>query len=765
MGACIIDSWARWSSRGSSTMIGRNQSRLCLVPLMVAGGLVASTHPFLGQEQRQQGTIVIDFEGLDGGTIVDQQYASRGVAFNGPRVLDYRQGIPIPGFPHSGTNAIEHCYSQEFCYTPFTFRFSQLQTRVKLWVGYSGRLAQNRAVLLEVFNAPGALIGSDRAVLPASQSAHLIRVPLEVSVDQPQISHAQVRFAAEGAISSGLAIDDLEFEVRISRVVPDVTRRRFEVAQDIARRAGFIVEAIGEEPSPLTSGTIIEQDPRPGVMVGPDQNRIRVVVAVQQSVRVPNLLGLIAEEAADSLRQRSLTVGGVSQRPSTETWNTVIAQEPSPGTPVSVGAPVGLVVSDPQMVPVPALRGMPIDGVSNSLRHARLTLGRIDRRPTENTQGSVIEQNPEANTLVPLGSAVSVAVSDPQMVRVPPLRGMLIDRARDALGRTRLILGQVDRRPTENTQGSVLEQSPEANALVPSGSTVSVVISDPQLVRVPDLRGVTPAVAQGRLGAIRLRLGSSQERPSPDPPGSIVDHEPSAGQLVERGSTVDVFVSIPLPVIVPDLRGLGLNQARDSLVRLGLRVGDVRHDSIVGGNMTVVDHEPARDSRVRAGTSVNIVLSVPTKSDTSGVRLLTAPNVVGRKVEGARRNLESLGLRLAFAPGSSWDDPVAQRIATQDPAAGVPIAAGQTIYVTPEDSVLVWPWVLGIVALLSAAVVAVRLRQARRRPRRLKADVRIRARKGPLSTAVDTPAKVVEIEIILRPVEGEPRTRIVFGGN
>ena len=94
--------------------------RLCLVLVLTAPAILLPL-ALEGTAGGASGSpVVIDFEnlpapGLDGTAppvAVTDQYASRGVTFNGPQALDYSRGqLPIAGFAHSGTKAIEPCYT------------------------------------------------------------------------------------------------------------------------------------------------------------------------------------------------------------------------------------------------------------------------------------------------------------------------------------------------------------------------------------------------------------------------------------------------------------------------------------------------------------------------------------------------------------------------------------------------------------------------------------------------------------------------------
>jgi hypothetical protein len=104
------------------------------------GTNLAGVKPVEQGAASRSGPKVINFDDLNtvglgtGGPIpVTNQYASEGVMFNGPVAIDFSKGNAIPGFAHSGTNAIGQCYAIEFCKAPIEIRFSQGQARVKVW--------------------------------------------------------------------------------------------------------------------------------------------------------------------------------------------------------------------------------------------------------------------------------------------------------------------------------------------------------------------------------------------------------------------------------------------------------------------------------------------------------------------------------------------------------------------------------------------------------------------------------------------------------
>jgi hypothetical protein len=171
---------------------------------------------------------VINFDNLvtggwgTGGPIpVTNQYSAQGVTFNSPKAIDFSKGIAIPGFAHSGTIAIEQCYSAEFCSTPIEMKFNQPQSRVKVWVGIDTRISGKQEVTLRAFNSAGTQIAQDKRTIDPSAGPVPIQTSLQVvsssnpkqkALTRSSIVRATVSFSDQNAFTNGLAVDDVEFE-------------------------------------------------------------------------------------------------------------------------------------------------------------------------------------------------------------------------------------------------------------------------------------------------------------------------------------------------------------------------------------------------------------------------------------------------------------------------------------------------------------------------------------------------------------------------
>lgn len=152
--------------------------------------------------------VVINFEDVAVGQLTNQ-YASLGVTFNFPTVLNYQS---MPGFAHSGVKGIEQCYATEFCNAPIEMSFTSGQRRVKVWVGYSYPLSTSQTVLLRALDANGTQIGQVTTVLAPSATARPVNTPLEIALPTANIRRALVSFSPTDLAPYSLVVDDVEFD-------------------------------------------------------------------------------------------------------------------------------------------------------------------------------------------------------------------------------------------------------------------------------------------------------------------------------------------------------------------------------------------------------------------------------------------------------------------------------------------------------------------------------------------------------------------------
>ncbi len=162
--------------------------------------------------------------------------------------------------------------------------------------------------------------------------------------------------------------------------------------------------------------------------------------------------------------------------------------------------------------------------------------------------------------------------------------------------------------------GTVIAQEPLAGQMAEPGSLVRVTVSlGPKSSPVPDVVGLSHTQAEVALA----RAGYESELDWVDADadvGQVIDTQPAPGTPLQLPGTVRLFVSAGARrVRVPNLVTLSLAGARETLERLGLRLGDVRQDSAsLAAPGTVLGQTPSSGTVVDRAARVTVtVATVP----------------------------------------------------------------------------------------------------------------------------------------------------------
>ncbi|WP_310961712.1 Stk1 family PASTA domain-containing Ser/Thr kinase [Nocardioides terrisoli] len=192
----------------------------------------------------------------------------------------------------------------------------------------------------------------------------------------------------------------------------------------------------------------------------------------------------------------------------------------------------------------------------------------------------------------------------------------------------------------------------------------------PNQVSVPDLSGMTRAAAQQKLSTDGLGLGQVKHAASQDVrKGQVMGQDPTAGQLVDNGSAVDITISTGKPAVtIPDVIGDNKDAAASELRGLGLRVHlkQVKSDEVAGN---VVKVDPNVGEKVAAGTKVTV-------SFASGQQ--TVPDVVGLDKDQAKQLIRERGFKVSVLPDNNSTEPKGT-VTRQSPGKDTPADQGTTV--------------------------------------------------------------------------------------
>jgi serine/threonine-protein kinase len=269
---------------------------------------------------------------------------------------------------------------------------------------------------------------------------------------------------------------------------------------------------------------------------------------------------------------------------------------------------------------------------------------------------------------------LAVAGSATDTKEVPRVVGKQLLQARQILERDGFEVEE-SRVRSQAPFDQVVDQDPNPREDAEEGSTVVLEVSGgPGTVRVPTVRGLPQAVAIEALDKRDLKATVDRRPSETIEKGIAVRTVPAAGEEVERGERVQLFVSSgPEQVDVPDVTGLSRDSAADLLAGAGLETAVQERESEEPED-DVISQDPAAGTEVDRGTTVTITVS-------TGIERVSVPNVVGLSRRDAVAQLREAGL-VAAPREVDVTDPSQDGVVTdQRPAAGIELEKGGQVVI------------------------------------------------------------------------------------
>nr|WP_026461006.1 Stk1 family PASTA domain-containing Ser/Thr kinase [Schaalia suimastitidis] len=194
------------------------------------------------------------------------------------------------------------------------------------------------------------------------------------------------------------------------RVVPDLVEATRDAAEEALATAGLAVGAVTEEWSEsIPLGSVISQSVAPSSLLKHDEPVDFVVSKGREPIPVPELVSLTADQARAALEALGLVANPSEDFSETVAAGVVISQGTAAHTELHRGDTVSYVVSKgPPLVEVPNVFGSQRDVAKQLLENAgfqvqvEALLGGVF--------GTVRSTDPEAGTLLPKGSVVTLKI-------------------------------------------------------------------------------------------------------------------------------------------------------------------------------------------------------------------------------------------------------------------------------------------------------------------------------------------------------------------
>lgn len=185
-------------------------------------------------------------------------------------------------------------------------------------------------------------------------------------------------------------------------------------------------------------------------------------------------------------------------------------------------------------------------------------------------------------------------------------------------------------------------------------------------ITVPNVVGKPVEVAETTLKKLDLKVSVDEIASDDVPAGQVISQTPAAGTNVKARRIIHLTVSKGgSAMLIPDLKGLTLEQAKERLDKMGLTLGAVENGNDPDKpSDVIISQSPESGAKATKGTRVNIVINMKQK--------VHVPNVVGMTLADARNTLLSMKLSvgtISASDGTAADDSSAI-IISQDPAGG-----------------------------------------------------------------------------------------------
>ena len=262
-------------------------------------------------------------------------------------------------------------------------------------------------------------------------------------------------------------------------------------------------------------------------------------------------------------------------------------------------------------VSVPQVTGLEMDAARATLAGHDLEVNVTECSSLDVEAGLAVGTTPAAGERLDRGSTVELCQSTgPELIAVPTLVGLTVDDATRVISDEGFVFGEVTEERFSDSEAQVVLAALGADGeplgeVYPQQGTIDLIVS---AGAIPEVGGMSVDAATAALKerglVVDAGLGSENydaEVPAGEVISLILHTDP-----VRPGDTVGLNVSLgPELFDVPDVNGLGLQQAMDTLTAAGFAPSTLVPDPL-RGFAVATGTDPAAGDRVPAGTEIRV---------------------------------------------------------------------------------------------------------------------------------------------------------------
>jgi len=390
---------------------------------------------------------------------------------------------------------------------------------------------------------------------------------------------------------------------------------------------------------------------------------------------VPDVTGLNIEDAQRLLTEAGFAVLVINEYSDIFAVDSVIYQDVAAGVSLAIGSPITLTVSqginpyeagEQRLSTIPDLVGMSIDSALLAAGEAGFMVAVRSREYSYQFDMDIVMfQDLQPGTEVMSGNTIEIIVSlGVQIITVPELQFRPEGEAAQLLENLGLIVNITHAYSETVASGLVISQTPPPGTTVEPGDVVNIVVSaGGESFAMPNVVGMTEAVATSTITSRGLSVAVEFERNDNVPEGNVIRQSIASGTMVSRGRRVTITVSSGQNLIqVANVVGRPQSEAGNTLRGQGFNVtvSEAASETVAQG-IVISQSLTAGSSQV---SGANIIITVST-----GVPMADVPNVVGRTQSAAESTLRNAGFTVTVTSAVSATVPSGS-VVSQTPTGG-----------------------------------------------------------------------------------------------
>ncbi|MEZ4384788.1 MAG: PASTA domain-containing protein [Nannocystaceae bacterium] len=200
-----------------------------------------------------------------------------------------------------------------------------------------------------------------------------------------------------------------------------------------------------------------------------------------QPIPAPDYRGITAKKARSLASAQGIVIIEDEQREAPDKRpGEILEQLPPPGTMLTTREIRVIVAKGKDDVRIPAVVGKSLEEATKELEELGFEVPEAIPQDSNKTPGTVLDQDPKANSRMATGSDVKLTIASLPMLEVPKVTGKYLRSAKTLLQEAGLETGKVRRiEHAEHGEGYVLRQEPAAGDKVPFGTEVILTVVAP----------------------------------------------------------------------------------------------------------------------------------------------------------------------------------------------------------------------------------------------------------------------------------------------